>query len=218
MRILINTLFTAPSAQVGAVRTVTEALLANLTKRGRLQGDKLFILTSRSNETYWRNICSDAETVIVPFGTAMRSARVMIEQAACHWGVRKVDADVFYSSSGALPRLPLSCPSVVYFQNLLLFHLNEFYKPAVLGMSRRHWIGWRMWEQYTRWAFANSMRNSTEIIAVSRRMADEAQQYCSVKRKRDIHVVPYGVHDAFRVGASTVNLPRPYPNEYIISV
>jgi glycosyltransferase involved in cell wall biosynthesis len=218
MRILINALFTIPSAQTGAIRTVTDALLVYLAKLARLQGHKAFILASRSNETHWRNLCSDAETVIVPFAAANRSVRVMMEQAACQWGVRRVDADVFYSSSGALPRVPLSCASVVYFQNLLIFHLNEFYKPAALGMSRARWIGWRMWEQYTRWAFANSMRNSTEVIAVSQRMADEAQQYCSVKRKKDIHVVPCGVNDAFRVGAAKANLPRPYTGDYIISV
>ncbi len=214
MRILVNALFTVPQSHYGAVRTVTEALLSHLSAASTAIGDRLFILVSRSNVDYWKHLCPEAEFVLVPFNTRNQVARVALEQVACIWAVRKIKADVFYSSSGALPFTRLPCKTVVYFQNILFFHFDEFYSRSRVRASRTKWLlSHKAQNSYSRIAFVNSMKRADEVIAVSRTMAFEAEQYTGIRRS--MHIVPYGVHEGF--GPHNGHA-RPISEAYVLSV
>ena len=216
MRVLVNALVTVPRVQFGAVKTVTEALFSHLVKAGNELGAELFILVSRTNVAYWRQILPNVEFVVLPFTTHNQFIRVAFEQIACHWAVRKVLADVFYSYSGALPLAPLPCKTVVYLQNILFFHFKEFYSRRILKISRSEWfLRYWLWDFYSRRACISSLKRATEVIAISRTMALETQKYTDVVRQRPIRVVPYGVNTAFRPDTSMV---RPVPCPYVLSV
>ncbi len=211
MRVLVNALFTVPNVQFGAVQTVTEALLSHLVKAANDLGAELFILVSCTNAMYWQQILPNGNFVVLPFPTHNRFVRVAIEQVACHWAVQRIHADVFYSSSGALPSVPLLCKTVVYLQNLLFFHLDEFYSRRTLNLSWLEWfLCYRAWGFYSRWACINSLKRATEVIAVSKVMALEAEKHAGVVRQHPIHVVPYGVNAAFCPDTMVRLVQRPY--------
>lgn len=214
MRIVVNALFTAPSFHSGAVQTVTAGLLSHLSKASPGIGAKLFILVSRTNVDYWKQLCPEAEFVLVPFSTRNQAARIALEQVACNWAVRKTKADVFYSSSGALPFTSLPCKTVVYFQNILFFHFDEFYSRSKLGLSRTRWLlSQKAQDLYSQRVLLNSMKSADEVIANSKTMAREAEQYTGIRRR--MHIVPYGVHEGF---GRHKGHDRPISEPYLLSV
>lgn len=216
MRVLVNALFTVPKVQVGGVQIVTEALLSHLAKVSNQLGIQLFVLVSCTNATYFRQILSNVEFVVWPFPTHNRFVRVAFEQVACHWAVKRIHADVFYSSTGALPFVPLPCRTVVYLQNIQIFHFSELYSRKILGTSCLEWfLRYRAQDLYTRWACISSLKRATEVIGVSRTMAFEAGKYTGVVRQRPIQVVSLGVSKAFRPDYSS---PRPVHYPYVLSV
>lgn len=216
MRILVNTLFTVPGSQSGAVQTVTGALLFHLAQAIHEFGGTLFLLVSRTNAAYWRKVCPNVNFVMFPSQTHNRFIRIAIEQVACNWAIRKVCADVFYSSSGSLPYISLSCKTVVYLQNIQFFHHNEFYSPETLRTSWPNWL-LKYWAQdcYNRWTCINSLKRATEVIAVSKTMAFEAKKYTKINRQRPVHIIPYGLNGVFNPNR---NVARQTPEPYIISV
>jgi glycosyltransferase involved in cell wall biosynthesis len=214
MRIVVNALFTVPSVHSGAVQTVTGALLSHLSKASSGMGAKLFILVSRTNVEYWQHLCPEAEFVLVPFSTRNQAARIALEQVACNWAVRKTKADVFYSSSGALPFTSLPCKTVVYFQNILFFHFDEFYSRSKLGLSRTKWLlSQKAQDLYSQRVLLNSMKCADEVIANSRTMAIEAERYTGIHRP--MHIVPLGVHKGFGPHNSQA---RPVSEAYVLMV
>lgn len=216
MCVIVNALFTVPRVQFGAIQTVTEALFSHLVKASNELGAELFMLVSRTNAAYWRQILPNVELLVLQFPTHNQFVRVAIEQVACHWAVQKTHADVFYSSSGALPSLPLPCKTVAYLQNILFFHFDEFYSRRITNLSWPEWfLRYRVQDFYSRWACTHSLKHATEVIAVSRTMALEAEKYTGVVRQRPIRVVPYGVSVAF--GPDT-SMARPVQRPYVLSV
>ncbi len=216
MRILANTLFTVPGVQTGAVRTVTEALLFQLAQESALRGHEFVLLVSDTNQTHWRSICPKGKFCLIPARTSNRVYRVAIEQAACAWAARRMKADIFYSSSGALPHIRMPCKSIVYLQNLLFFHFDEFYSRERLGVTQASWLlNWRASSSYSRWAFETAMTRATEIIAVSKTMAAEAVSHSSVRRTGPLHIVPYGINPVFSPDST---MTRPWDGDYLISV
>ena len=216
MRVLVNALFTVPKVQFGAVKTVTEALFSHLVKAGNELEAELFMLVSRTNAAYWQQILPDVQFLVLPFPTHNQFVRIAVEQVACHWAVQKVRADVFYSSSGALPSIPLSCKTVVFLQNLLFFHFNKFYNRKILKVSWSEWfLRYQAGASYRRWACINSLKHASEAIANSKTMALEAEKHTGVVRQRPIRVIPLGVNAAFRPDTSVV---QPVQGPYVLSV
>lgn len=76
-------------------------------------------------------------------------------------------------------------------------------------------IGYRAWNSFSRWACRNSLKHATEVIAVSKTMALEAEKHTRVVRERPIQIVPYGVNPEFRPDTGT---DRPLARPYILSV
>ena len=113
MRVLINALFTVPNVQTGAVQTVTEALFGQMAAASGEMGIELAILVSETNAEHWAGQLPGVEQARVPFQTGNQFVRIGFEQGAAHWAAKKVGADIYYSTSGALPLAPLPCKSAV---------------------------------------------------------------------------------------------------------
>src|SRR5437879_5077344 len=112
MRILANALFTVPTLQMGASRTVTEALFSAMAQRCGERGIELMILTSATNSEYWRKMCPGAGIVRLNVQTRNQFWRIAMEQLT-RLIARKHKIDVFYSPTGSLPLTP-KCKTVVY--------------------------------------------------------------------------------------------------------
>ena len=216
MKILINTLFLRQNMQFDSAKMVTEILFSNLEKMSSEYSAKLFLLVSRSNETYWSAKMPDVSLIVVPFKTDNQFVRVIIEQIACNWAINKINADAFYSFSGVLPIFPRSCRTIVYFQNILFFHYHEFYNRKKMGISRLNWF-LKCWlsDFYNKRVCINAMKQATEVTAISKRMAFELEKYTGVVRERPIHIIPFGVNDEFYTSALQ---ERPIKELYILSV
>ena len=165
---------------------------------------------------YWRALFPDARLYKLPLFTSNRFVRVIMEQLCCWWVAWKLKAYVYYSFSSGLPILPKSCKKVVYFQNLLFFHFNEFYSREKLDAS---WIEWMLrywlWNRYSLFCGRNAFRRADVVIAVSEQMAAELRAKTGRYREKPIHIIANGISEIY---FKRENRASPVEGSYLLSV